>query len=249
MGHLGTLTVPCLLLFIGRDGEIGADSFIRLAAGRDGRADAGERVDSRRDDGDGGRLHGGAVARYLSCVRRLAMLVVAIVGCATALFAATIGLVQTRHQESAGVFDDQPARLHVSGVRRGRIFGRDFSPDDPRVFQGAAVSGGGQRDSRDGRRAGHAAHGRAEQEDQVDVLHDAHGHAGDCRDSAAGGIFQQRFDFAECVSERKRRAERGAHSLRGGIVYGAAHFFLHVPANFSDVFWERALRRASRTRA
>ena len=50
-----------------------------------------------------------------------AMVIVAIVGCATALFAATIGPGADRHQESSGVFDRQPARLHVPGLRRRRI--------------------------------------------------------------------------------------------------------------------------------
>ena len=39
-----------------RDGEVGAVPAARLAAGRDGRADAGLRADSRGDDGDGGRV-------------------------------------------------------------------------------------------------------------------------------------------------------------------------------------------------
>ncbi len=47
----------------GRDGQIGADSAVRLAAGRDGRPHAGERADSRGDDGDGGRVHGHAHER------------------------------------------------------------------------------------------------------------------------------------------------------------------------------------------
>ena len=43
--------------------QVGADSALRLAAGRDGRPDAGFRADSRRDHGDGGRVHGFAFAR------------------------------------------------------------------------------------------------------------------------------------------------------------------------------------------
>ena len=40
-----------------RDRQVGADSALRLAAGRDGRPDAGLRADPRGDDGDGGRVH------------------------------------------------------------------------------------------------------------------------------------------------------------------------------------------------
>ena len=46
-----------------RDRQIGAVPAVRLAARRDGRSDAGLRPDPRRDHGDGGRLHGRALAR------------------------------------------------------------------------------------------------------------------------------------------------------------------------------------------
>ena len=42
--------------------QVGADSALRLAAGCDGRPDAGFRADSRGDHGDGRRLHGFALA-------------------------------------------------------------------------------------------------------------------------------------------------------------------------------------------
>ena len=40
-----------------RHRQVGADSALHLAAGRDGRADAGLRAHPRGDDGDGGRVH------------------------------------------------------------------------------------------------------------------------------------------------------------------------------------------------
>ncbi len=40
-----------------RHRQVGADSALRLAAGRDGRPDAGLRADPRGDDGDGRRVH------------------------------------------------------------------------------------------------------------------------------------------------------------------------------------------------
>ena len=49
----------------GRDRQIGADSAVRLAAGRHGRAHAGERADSRGHDGDRGRVHDHAHERRL----------------------------------------------------------------------------------------------------------------------------------------------------------------------------------------
>ena len=43
--------------------QVGADSAVRLAAGCDGRSDAGFSFDSCGDHGDGGRVYGFAVAR------------------------------------------------------------------------------------------------------------------------------------------------------------------------------------------
>ena len=48
-----------------RDRQERADSAVRLAAGRDGRPDAGLGAHPRGDDGDGGRLHGGPQRRAL----------------------------------------------------------------------------------------------------------------------------------------------------------------------------------------
>ena len=48
-----------------RHRQVGADSALRLAAGRDGRPDAGLRADPRGDDGDGGRLHDRRATRVL----------------------------------------------------------------------------------------------------------------------------------------------------------------------------------------
>ena len=43
-----------------RDGKVGADSSVRVAAGRDGGPDSGQRADPCGDDGDGRRVHGRA---------------------------------------------------------------------------------------------------------------------------------------------------------------------------------------------
>ena len=68
-----------------------------------------------------------------------ALTVVAIIGCMTALFAATIGLAQTDIKKRAGLLHGLPARLHVPGLRRGGVLRRNLPPDDARVLQGAAV--------------------------------------------------------------------------------------------------------------
>ena len=69
-----------------------------------------------------------------------------------------------RPEAGDGVFDGEPARVHVhgagmrdrkSGTARRR--GGDVSPVHPCVFQGTVVPGLGQRDARHGRRDRHAA--------------------------------------------------------------------------------------------
>ncbi len=107
-----------------------------------------------------------------------ALSVVAIVGAATALFAATIALVQTRHQARAGLLHRLAAWIHVPGLRRRGLFGGNLPPDDACLLQGAAVPRGRLRDSRHGRRTGHAQDGRPAQEDADHVLDDDDGGPG-----------------------------------------------------------------------
>jgi NADH-quinone oxidoreductase subunit L len=95
------------------------------------------------------------------------------------------------HQEGAGLLNHLPAGIHVSGLRRGGVFGRHISPDDARVLQGPVVSCGGFRDSRHRRRAGHAQDGRLAQANPLDFLDDDCGHVCDRWNSAAGRFFQQ----------------------------------------------------------
>ena len=70
-----------------------------------------------------------------------------------------------RHQESSRVLDRLAARLHVSGLRRGRVRRGHIPSDDARLLQGTALPRRRQRDPRHGRRAGHDEDGRPAQED------------------------------------------------------------------------------------
>ncbi len=160
--HFGVLSFICLFLFVGATGQERADSALRLAAGRDGRPDAGLRADSRGDHGDGRRLHGRPQRGALFARapgdgdhrrRRRAD-------------GADGGLDRprpVRHQARARLLDRLAARLHVHGDGRRRVFGRGVPSDDARVLQGAAVPRQRLGDPRDGRRAGHAPHGRPQE--------------------------------------------------------------------------------------
>ena len=106
------------------------------------------RADPRRHHGHGGRVHGGAAGPAVSACRETAMTVVAVVGTATALMARHHRPRADRHQEGAGLLHGQPARLHVPGLRRGRLRGGRLPPLHPRLLQGPAVPGLGLGDPR-----------------------------------------------------------------------------------------------------
>ena len=155
---------PALL---GGDGQECPDPALRLAARRDGRPDAGLGPDPRRDDGHGGRLPdrpvdaaGRAGARGPGPDRghRLRD------GPARGVDRPDA----ERPQAGDGLFDGQPARLHVHGAggggrQRGAARGRggDVPPVHPRLLQGPPLPRLRQRDARDGRRHRHAAVRRA----------------------------------------------------------------------------------------
>ena len=172
-------------------GEIGADSPVRLAPGRDGRADAGERAHPRGHDGDRGRVHGGTHERGLP-TRAVGHGRSGDRGRGHRDFCGVHSPGAERHQEGAGVFDDQPARVHVSRAGRRRIRGGNFSSDDPCLLQGAAVPRRGQCDSRDVRGTGSAKDGRFVEQDS-DHREDLCGRdAGDFGNFSVRRILQQR---------------------------------------------------------
>jgi NADH-quinone oxidoreductase subunit L len=94
MGHLGTLTVACLLLFMGAAGKSAQiPLYVWLPDAMEGPTPVSALIHAATMVTAGVYV----VARSHVVFMRAptALLVVAIVGCATALFAATIGLVQT----------------------------------------------------------------------------------------------------------------------------------------------------------
>jgi NADH-quinone oxidoreductase subunit L len=94
MGHLGTLTVACLLLFMGAAGKSAQlPLYVWLPDAMEGPTPVSALIHAATMVTAG--VYVVARSHVLFMRAPTAMLVVAIVGCATALFAATIGLVQT----------------------------------------------------------------------------------------------------------------------------------------------------------
>ena len=83
------------LLLRRRGGQVGADPALRLAPRRDGGSDAGLGADPCRDDGHGRRLHGLPARRSSTTPHRARRPPSPGSARLTALFAATIALVQT----------------------------------------------------------------------------------------------------------------------------------------------------------
>ena len=73
---------------------------------------------------------------------------VAIIGLATAFFAATIGLAQNDIKKVFAYSTVSQLGYMFLGVGLRRVFGRHLPPGDARVLQGAAVPRRGQRDPR-----------------------------------------------------------------------------------------------------
>ena len=186
-----------------RDRQERADPALRLAAGRDGRPDARLGAHPRGDDGDRGRLHGGPQRRPVFARadgdddrrdRRRA----------DGAHGGVDRPRAERHQAGAGVLDRVAARLHVHRHGRRRLCGRRVPSDDARLLQGAAVPRERLGHSRDGRRAGHAAHGRPEEVHARHLRDDVHRHARDCGHSAAVRVLQQGRDSLQGVSAATR---------------------------------------------
>ena len=89
--------------------------------------------------------------------------VVAVVGCVDGADGRHDRPRAERHQARARVLDGLAARLHVPGDGRRRVRRRHLPSLHARVLQGAAVPRIRRGDSRAARRAGPAAHGRAEE--------------------------------------------------------------------------------------
>src|ERR1700688_2062293 len=94
MGHLGTLTVACLLLFMGATGKSAQlPLYVWLPDAMEGPTPVSALIHAATMVTAG--VYVVARSHVLFTHAPTAMFVVAIVGCATAFFAATIGLVQT----------------------------------------------------------------------------------------------------------------------------------------------------------
>ena len=151
----------------------------------------------------------------------IALPIVLVVGLVTMLFAGICAVAQWDIKRVLAYSTSQPARLHVHGGRDARVRGRDVLPRLPRVLQGADVPGGGLRDPRGPRRAGHAADGRPAQAD-ADHLRDLHDRGAlPGRDPPLAGFFAK-----DAVLEVANHTGRQAVFVLGAVGAFVTAFYL-----------------------
>ena len=193
----GVLTTICLLLFTGAIGKSAQlPLYVWLPDAMEGPTPVSALIHAATMVTAGVYM----IARMNPLFSRapLAMFVVALIGALTAFYAATIGLVQTDIKKVLAYSTVSQLGYMFLGLRRRRLRCRHLPPDDPRLLQGPALPRRRQRDSRHGRRTGHAAHGRPAQQNSHHLLDDVHRHARHRRNSRLRRILQQGRNSRSC---------------------------------------------------
>ncbi len=224
------------------DGQVGAAFPAYLAARRDGGPDPGFGADPCRDHGHRG---------CLSCCPDVAALRIRARRQAVhhrdrrddGLLRGDRGSGAERHQARDRLFDLFAAGLHVRGRRRRRLFGRDVPPSDPRLLQGAAVSGRGFGHPRDASRTGHAELWRPATENPADLLDHADRHPGDHRRRDTADRYRIRGLPVEGRGDRKRLGGQHLCLLAAGH-RRRLHQLLFLAADVHDLLGHAARRPA-----
>ncbi len=223
--------------------QVGPISSARLAAGCNGRPDAGVGVDSCGHNGDRRPVHADTHERDLS---------------AFADHDAGGGVDwrvhrdlcrndrdhAKRHQEGPGILHRFATGLYVPGLRRGRVCNRHLSRDDACVLQGPDVPRRGQRDSRHASRTGHASNGRAEEVHALDPSDLFCRVAGDLRHHSVQWLLVERRDSVECSVNQLH--SDGMGFLVGRNNRGDVHCLLHDASDGDDFLGQREVSRGPR---
>ena len=189
-GQAGVLTTIALLLFVGAAGKSAQlPLYVWLPDAMEGPTPVSALIHAATMVTAGVYMVARSHAIFLNAP--LAMQVVAFVGCITALFAATIGLVQTDIKKVLAYSTVSQLGYMFLACGVGAFSAGIFHLMTHAFFKGFALPRRRQRDSRHGRRTGHAQDGRPAQENSLDVLDHVYGHAGDRRHARFFRLLQQ----------------------------------------------------------
>ena len=236
MGHLGTLTVACLLLFMGAAGKSAQiPLYVWLPDAMEGPTPVSALIHAATMVTAG--VYVVARSHVLFMRAPTAMLVVAIVGCATALFAATIGLVQTDIKKVLAYSTVSQLGYMFLACGVGAFSAGIFHLMTHAFFKALLFLGAGSVIHAMGGEQDMLHMGGLSKKITVTYYTMLTGTLAIAGIPPLGGIFQQRLDPAERLPERKRRPR----ALRRGFVHRAAHFVLHVPADLPHLFRQAAL--------
>ena len=136
------------------------------------------------------------------------------IGATTAIFAATVGLVQNDIKRVIAYSTCSQLGYMFVAMGVGRLFDRHVPSVHARLLQGAAVPRLRLGDPRHASRAGHAAHGRPEGPHSVHLYRDGHRHAGAHRLPAHRRLFLQGRDHRGGLRRPRARWRFTASSAR-----------------------------------
>ena len=225
--HFGVLSFICLFLFVGATGKSAQiPLYVWLPDAMEGPTPVSALIHAATMVTAGVYMVGRNAVLFSHAPQ--VMMIVAVVGVLDGVHGRVDWSGAVRHQARPRVLDGVAAGIHVHRDGGRRLLGRRVPPDDARVLQGAALPGQRLRDSRHGRRAGHAQDGRAEEIPAGHLRHDVDRHARDRGYSAVRRVLQQGRDPVPRVSVEQ------VH-LGPGRGVGADDRVLHVPADGDDV--------------
>ena len=176
-----------------------------------------------------------------------AMAIVAVVGAATALFAAIIGFAQNDFKKVLAYSTVSQLGFMFAGVGTGELRRRRLPPRHARVLQGRPVPRRRLGDARDERLGRHHDHGRPAQEAALDARRVLRLLARDLRHPVLLGLLLEGRDPRGRVRDRDLRPgeprvgrQAGRRDADAG---GAGHGVLHVAPLLPGVLGRRDARR------
>ena len=182
LGQYGTMTIACLLLFMGATGKSAQlPLYVWLPDAMEGPTPVSALIHAATMVTAG--VYVVARSHVLFMHAPTAMFIVAIVGCATAFFAATIGLVQTDIKRVLAYSTVSQLGYMFLACGVGAFSAGIFHLMTHAFFKALLFLAAGSVIHAMGGGAGHASNGRPQQTNSLDVHHHADGHAGNRVDS------------------------------------------------------------------